>query len=160
MSQGHTSRAIMVSVSDVDSWSDYLLVVQRIYNAQPNRTTGIAPARLLYGDAVSLDRQLSVHLPEQGGVITYEDYLVKLLEAYRKLVEASVQHQHKVVSAALAKAPDYVTVFEAGDMVLVMPAARPPQSKLQPRWLGPMTVVSLNTDKVKTILVGNHFVMP
>jgi transposase InsO family protein len=139
-------RAMLVSVSDVNAWADFLPLVQRIYNSLPNRGTGIAPARLLYGDAINLDRQLLLQVPEGTDTSTYDAYLVNLLEAQHKLVAASAAHQQRVVEQVLARSPDHPTSYEAGDLVLVLPAARQPRAKFQPRWLGPMAVVSRDVD--------------
>lgn len=157
-------RAMMVAVSDTAAWSEYLPLVQRIYNSLPNRSTGVAPARLLYGDAVNMDRALLTPPPSTGQSCTYAKYLDDLLTAQRQLVEASAKHQQLVVQHALKAAPPNPTSHEVGSLVLVHPAVRPTHAKLQPRWLGPMAVVSrnsatyvcedLNTGHHKTIHVG------
>ena len=43
-----------------DDWATFLPLVQRIVNASPHSSTGIAPARLLFGDLISLNRGLLV----------------------------------------------------------------------------------------------------
>lgn len=42
----------------VEYWSRYLPLVRRIYMAHPHESTGVAPAQLLYGLSVNLDRGL------------------------------------------------------------------------------------------------------
>lgn len=155
-------RAMMTSVSSSDLWADSLPMVQRIYNSLPNRLTGIAPARLLYGDAVNMDRQLLLELPESTDTTTYEAYLTTLLTNQRILVQASAAHQLEVAQRALARAPEHPTEYHVGDLVLVLPGDR--TVKLKPRWFGPMAVVSrtrdsyncqdLNNGKIKTLHVS------
>lgn len=157
-------RAMMVTLSSGNKWVESLPLVQRIYNSLPNRSTGIAPARLLYGDAINLDRQLLMQVPESDETVTYEACLVQLLASQRQLVQASAAHQQQVVAKALARAPDHPTTYEVGDLVLVLPAAHAPRGKLRPRWFGPMAIVhresdtyqcqDLNTDKIRHIHVS------
>ena len=157
-------RAMMVAVADTAAWSDYLPLVQRIYNSLPNRSTGVAPARLLYGDAVNIDRSLLTPPAPTGPTVTYTKYLADLLTAQRRLVDASAAHQQTVVQHALKAAPPDPTTYDVGSLVLVNPAVRPARAKLQPRWLGPMAIVSrqsdtyvcedLNTGHHKTVHVG------
>jgi hypothetical protein len=157
-------RAMMSTAAEASSWSDSLPLVQRIYNSLPNRSTGIAPARLLYGNAVDLDRQLLIQLPEPTESITYEGYLMELMATQTALVQASADHQRAVVDRTLESAPEHPTSYEVGDLVLALPAAKQPRSKLLPRWLGPMAIVDgvrdlyicqdLNTGNLRNIHVS------
>lgn len=53
----HLRAHTLTNKSAVD-WSLHLPLVQRIMNATPNRSTGVAPATLLYGNAIDLNRGL------------------------------------------------------------------------------------------------------
>ena len=51
-------RALVISLNKGANWTCHLPLVQRIYNSLPNRSIGCAPAKLLHGDAIDLDRCL------------------------------------------------------------------------------------------------------
>lgn len=156
-------RAMIPEAPGETAWSDLLPLVQRLYNTTVNRNTGAAPAKLMFGDAVDLDRQL-LFPTTTGDERTYSQYVQDLLEAQRKIVAASAKHQEQAVKDALKRAPPTPTVIEPGTPVLVLPAARGKRSKLQPRWLGPMNVIhhvgdtyhcqDLNSGRVKHVHIG------
>ena len=151
-------RALLVGVMDMVDWSDQLPLVQRTYNSLANRSTGVAPAQLLYGGAIDLNRMLlTAPAPPQADVTTYHQYLQNLLAGQEAMVASARAHQQKVVDARLAKAPPNPTFFEVGTMVLVLPKGQD-MPKHDVRWLGPYVVVNhihesylcqdLNTHKV------------
>ena len=49
-----------------ESWSSMLPLVQRILNASPSSATGVAPARILFGDRLNLDRGLLLPFPDDA----------------------------------------------------------------------------------------------
>lgn len=59
-------------------WSDQPPLVQRIYNSAVNSTTGVAPAKLLYGEAIDLDRVLLKDPKDTGQSSTVHQYLDNL----------------------------------------------------------------------------------
>ena len=89
---------------DLEDWSDHLPLVQRIYNSLVNSTTGVAPAKLLYGDAIDLDRVLLHDPPPVGESTTVHAYLEKLLKVQRDLTQAMVKRQNDVVQRRLSQA--------------------------------------------------------
>jgi hypothetical protein len=154
-------RAMIPTAPDHATWSDLLPMVQRIYNAKVNRNTGVAPAKMLFGGAVDLDRQLLLQPPAEGPIQTYDAYVQALLTAQQQIVEASTEFQRVAVEKALKDAPETPTVLDVGQLVLIQPAARQRRAKLQPRWLGPYVIIArdsdtyqcqdLNTAHVKTV---------
>jgi transposase InsO family protein len=48
---------------NVEDWVSYLPLVRRIFITHPHESTGVAPARLLYGDIVHLSRE--GHIPRR-----------------------------------------------------------------------------------------------
>jgi transposase InsO family protein len=123
-------------------WSNYIPLVQRIINSTPNRVTGLAPAQLLYGDAIDLSRQLLTLPKEEGGEQVYADYLEGLIHAQRNYARLALEAQQRHVAAYLEQAPANPTSYSVGDYVLVSYPDRAP-SKLHPRWRGPMIVLSV-----------------
>lgn len=134
-------RALMIGVLDFKDWSDQLPLVQRCCNAKVNSSTGYAPAQLLYGNAVDLDRMLLTAPPaEEPNSTTFHHYLQSLLASQDAIVEAARQRQLQVVEARLAKAPANPTFFEPHTYVLVRPKSENmPKHGVQ--WLGPYVVV-------------------
>ena len=119
-------------------------IIQRIVNATPHATTGVAPIRLMFGDAVTPDRLMfgdDEDEEEEEDESSVEDYVQGLNKASRRLVQQSRDHQDRVIAEYLSKSPAHPTEFEVGQLVLVSYPDRPP-SKLSPRWQGPMAVVS------------------
>lgn len=154
-------RAMVVALKKGTSWSSYLPLVQRVCNANTNRATGCAPAELLYGKAVDLNRYMLTTPTVSDDTVTYSQYIQDLITAQEDIITASEAHQQQVVEDYLRTAPPNPTTYSAGDLVLIKPGVRPKGAKLQPRWLGPMAIIGtvkdeyqcqdLNTGKIKLI---------
>jgi hypothetical protein len=56
-------RAIIHDTKVLETWNVFLPFVQRIMNAAVSQTTGVSPAQLLFGCAITLDRSILVELP-------------------------------------------------------------------------------------------------
>lgn len=144
-------RAIVAERRLNDRWSSVLPLVQRIINATPHLTIGTTPARIMFGDAVHLDRSLldTGKQPEDTGTTSYEDYIQRLIDGQRVIIDASVKHQDAVVTERLnAGDPGKLPDFEVGDYVVVSYPGRPP-GKLMPKWRGPFALVEVGTSLCK-----------
>ena len=143
---GRHLRALLMEQRVSETWSVALPMIQRVLNATPNRTIGTTPIRVMFGGAVSPDRGLFKPQSESSRVETLEDYIAELAETQLAIVDASREHQKRVIDEYLSKSPEQPTEIQDGDYVLVSYPAKPP-SKLHPRWKGPMLVVehSLST---------------
>jgi transposase InsO family protein len=144
-------RSIVMDRRLRDGWVDALPMVQRIVNATVHTSTGAPPARILFGDAINLDRRLfNAELPAAGSadVTTYEDYIGSLTAWQAAVVDASARHQRRVVEERLREGPaaEDVAGYEPGDTVLVSYPGRPPD-KLAPRWRGPFVVLESDGDR-------------
>ena len=141
-------RAMIMDQRSGETWSLLLPLVQRVINSTPHTTTGVAPIRLVYGDAVTPNRCMFL---DEGGEgddepeeqSSVEDYVQRLNASSKRLILASQQHQERVISEYLATCPEDPTEFEVGKYVLVSYPERPP-SKLHPVWQGPVVVVAKN----------------
>lgn len=135
-------RGVVMDRRVSERWSEFLPLVQRVINATPHLATGAPPVRMLFGDAVQLDR--GVLLPFRDGAaaedVAVEDYVQRLTAAQREILRASQEHQDRVVEQRVAESPEDPTSFEPGEYVLASYPNRPP-SKLAPRWRGPLVVV-------------------
>jgi hypothetical protein len=47
----------------IDKWNIYVPFVQRILNSAVSQNTGVSPAQLLFGNAITLNRSILVDLP-------------------------------------------------------------------------------------------------
>ena len=140
-------KAIVFDLRVEKKWSKYLPLVQRIVNVTPHTAIGCAPARLLYGDRVNLNRGLISDFPrkrEEG--MNVEDYIQELNKQQQEIIAASVSHQNKVTQKYLSKTPDNPKTFQKGDYVCVSYPERAP-SKLHSRWRGPMVVSEVKGNK-------------
>ncbi len=126
-------------------WSTYLPLVQRIMNATPSRSTGIAPAALFLSSALDLDTNLFEAAIKTGKPLPDKEYLADLLNVQRKLVAAARVQQ----TAALAtRKPRQRQTVEVGSQVLIARPGRKPD-KLSTRYIGPYTVLSRQHDIYK-----------
>ena len=132
------------------NWSTYLPLVQRIMNGSPVGATGITPAQLLFGNAVSINERI---LPEQQGYVTSKPLSVitfDMLEMQHHLIglHEKLQRKHDTKHLAIPfdtlKKIDY---FPNGSFVLVdydpsSVMGRRPTHKLMPFKRGPYRVVN------------------
>jgi hypothetical protein len=141
---GRHLRAIVRDHRVADNWSAALPLVQRIINAATHSAIGTSPARMLFGGMVDLNRELMTKRDAAGSeASTVEDYVSRLCELQRILIEASQKHQQAVVAERLERQPQAREDLDVGDYVVVSYPNRPP-NKLTPRWRGPLVVVARN----------------
>lgn len=142
-------RALVMDRRLSDRWYLALPLVQRIINSTVHSATGISPARLVFGDCVTLDRGLLFDY-SSANMTTVSEYMRNILEVQDILMQNAESHQRQRDHDYLATSPENPTTFEIGDLVLVSYPNRPP-SKLAPRWRGPYRVVNV-MDNTLTLL--------
>jgi hypothetical protein len=134
-------RAIVFDRRVKDNWSsDYLPLVQRIMNANISTPTGVAPAQLLFGDAVNLER--GVLLPHTE-VIAGEEipvYLKRLLSTQSDLIKIAQKNQLTTDNNHMANAKPQRTEFPIGSYVLLSHPGKTPE-KMNMKLHGPYKVV-------------------
>ena len=143
-------RALVFDFRVNEEWSLYVPLVQRILNASTHSAIGIAPAQLLFGDRVQLNRGLLVPFDtnELQEVLapqfsTSHAYVEKLVRVQERLIKRSKEFQESVIAKRLAGSPEEPLTFVVGDYVLLSYPTRPP-TKLTPRWRGPFIVVDVD----------------
>jgi hypothetical protein len=132
-------------------WSTYLPIVQRIMNAHPLGTTGITPAELLFGNAVSLNDRIlpvskdEVTIPSATLSEVTDEMLAtqaKLIAKHQNLLKKKDEH-HIATPYDTKKHVDH---FPVGSYVLVeydsTLKGRGPPHKLMPFKRGPYRVVN------------------
>eukprot|EP00762_Andalucia_godoyi_P008723 ANDGO_04722.mRNA.1 Retrovirus-related Pol polyprotein from transposon 17.6 len=138
---GRHLRSIVMDRRLSENWHTALPFVQRILNSTVHSAIGTSPSRLLFGDAVNLERELVKDTTEsEPESVEVSEYVRKLTAIQKVAVSASQEHQRSVVAKRL-KSSQHPITFEPGDYVLVSYPERAP-SKLAPTWKGPMLIIA------------------
>eukprot|EP00762_Andalucia_godoyi_P007957 ANDGO_01279.mRNA.1 Retrovirus-related Pol polyprotein from transposon 412 len=140
---GRHLRAIVMDRRLTNHWSQALPIVQRILNSTVHSSLGTTPSKLLFGDAINLNREILVDTPEASQTIETSEqadqYIRTLTDVQQAAVLASQEFQSKVVQKHLEKSCGTEVRFANGDYVLVKYPERAP-SKISPKWKGPLVV--------------------
>jgi hypothetical protein len=125
-------------------WSKSLPLVQRILNATVQSTTGCAPAEMVFGGMVSLNRDLIVsrEVSTDSSLIQSSEYVRELREMQDNIVAASQRHMATVLDKRVEAAQledREKKEFKEGELVL---SFRHGGSKLDMKWCGPFRVVN------------------
>jgi hypothetical protein len=94
------ANGIVVNARQVQNrWSKSLPLVQRILNATVQSTTGCAPAEMVFGGLVSLNRDLIVsrEVSTDSSLIQCSEYVRELREMQNNIVAASQRHMATVL---------------------------------------------------------------
>ena len=146
-------RALLFDKEVKESWSIVLPLVQRIMNASRHQAIGCAPAEIIFGNSIDLDRHI-VHEPIAMETIELPEWhknLVKvqaqLIDKVQKLLKAAEEQHCKnnPVGQPVAEFPNgsFVTV-----KYLTGANNRPP-TKLHTPMRGPFRVVGMDNDHVQ-----------
>ena len=145
-------RNIIFDRSVLPNWSVYLPLVQRIHNASEHSTTGVAPAKVIFGNSIDLDRNILVESSEckAPGVYmeAWVDTLVKGQEEVIRIVRENLRVQKERQEAT--GRDEMIPEFPVGTYVLVEHVnnlRRGPKSKLLPFLKGPLRVVRVEGDR-------------
>ena len=144
---GEIKRHLQTLVNATQShsrWSAVLPLVQRVLNSTVHSSTGYAPSKMLFGGAVSLNREIISKKVDSDVNVTKEssEYVKELFESQSKIVAASQVHLATVLDRRVEKSRKDVSIplkeFKAGDLVL---SFRHGGTKLDMRWCGPFSVI-------------------
>jgi len=128
-------------------WSRFLPLCQRIINSMPSRVTGLPPAKLLYGDAIDLSRNL-ITVPSDSATTTttFGTYVRNLIAAQKNYAVQATSYQQRYLDRYLEQSPTDPDSFSIGSLVLVRHPTRPP-TKLHPKWQGPYKIIGATNNK-------------
>jgi hypothetical protein len=149
-------RAIVFDQNVSHRWSFSLPFVQRIINASVDRSIGVNPAALLFGNAINLDKGIFLPFPhrhddndlqnENGKQTPLSKWSANLISIQQAVIEAARKTQLDKDSAHLAEANPQRTEFEIDSYVLVhYPSStvkKGPPNKLQTNLKGPLKVIN------------------
>ena len=141
-------------------WSDLLPLVQRIMNASFNSSIGCAPATLVFGNNIDLDRCLLTPAPEPKQGVDVPEFVQTLSHNQRVLLEAadehlSATHAKNVASWKTSHTTDLklhqrLQQAASGETEAVWVLARvrddAPLEKWHPRWAGPFRLLDFKTN--------------
>jgi len=158
-------RAILYDKQIKDLWSLVLPLVQRIHNATPHSSTNVAPAHLIFGHTLDLDRGI-LHARKADKSETWHEYINTLLNAQARIIAVAQQTQRILNTNNIAKRTNVEsTEFEPGSYVLMthyqykdgVGSKRP--SKLDMNYRGPFLVVSNDTTRysLQNLVTGDTF---
>ena len=151
-------RAFINDRNSVDDWHLWLPFVQRILNAEVVQSIGVAPARILFGEAIDLDRAIlkpnrvcEYHEVDQKELTEHTKRLIKAQQVAIELakeVQTRVDDRHIVARTKAQPGPQ--TEFAPNSYVLVSYpdkglGAKPPNKSLTAN-AGPFKVVSARND--------------
>ena len=81
----------------VANWSTYLPLVQRIMNSSVHNTIGATPAKILFGNAVQLDRQILNNIVHTDNEIKLSKWTSDMLNAQAVVINTArknLKHTH------------------------------------------------------------------
>ena len=158
-------RAIIFDKCVHHKWSMYLPLVQRILNVTPKSTTGVAPARVIYGNNVDLDRGIFTKnrqiLPNQP----IDQYLEEMAIGQARVI-AVAQATQAILNAQhiSRKTRDEIvsTQIRTNDMVIIIPhrdsrtGKRLRDNKTSPFAKGPYRVTNVQGSRItiQNLLTG------
>lgn len=140
-------RGLVLEKEVTTRWSDFLPLVQRIMNMTYSNEIGTTPTRLLFGDAIAMNRGLLEPFRDNELLsISTADYVDELNMNLSKIIESTKKRQQDFIRHRIEQSPKEPTKFQEGDFVLVDYIARPPSKTMCP-WRGPMAVMG-NKDNI------------
>jgi predicted metal-dependent HD superfamily phosphohydrolase len=89
-------RNITFDKNITDEWSDYLPMVERLFNSAIKDPLGVSPNTIIYGNIIDTDTGFIHHIHDDQPNIkptSMQQYIDKLLQQQQKIINASLQHQ-------------------------------------------------------------------
>ena len=141
-------RNIIFNKNILKQWSDYLPLVQRIINSSTHKTTGVAPAEILFGNATELDRGIILERnPSENKTVRLSRWITDMLKAQHKVIAIAKSNLSQHDEIHMKTAPTVYSEFPINSYVLVEHRSnslrKGPSSKLLPYLKGPMRVAIL-----------------
>lgn len=151
-------RAFIYETNILDKWVDCLPMVQRIINASVHESTGVSPAKIIFGNSIDLDRGIFpnyIPTDEMDGTAgntqnhTLRTWIDGLWKAQQEILHKAIERQLGVNEENVAQRDPTspVTEYSPGTYVLAnyppdSTGNHKPPSKLHPIWRGPFRVAN------------------
>jgi hypothetical protein len=141
---------------NITNWSEVLPFVQRIFNSSIIKSIGVAPAQIVFGNLIDLNRNI---IPDQTLTTPMTDnmseYMADLISKQQSVITIAQETLLKKDKAHLSTNNEEHLSFNVNDWVLVnYPKNRFNMSaptKLQLPWYGPMRIIAKNVDKYEVM---------
>ncbi len=139
----------------VTNWPLLIPLVQRIMNAAVHTSLGVAPATMVFGNRIDLDRNLilrpptlnkdsTLSSPLSGSAQGHMDLLISAQDRIVDMVKRQLVNREKSLQTENDRHLHEVTKFNLDSLVLVQPREGRRAHKLAPRWLGPKRVINIS----------------
>ena len=144
-------RALVYEVCDNSEWEDFLPVAMRIMNGVRNDSNQTAPAEIVFGNAVILDRGILVSQTELNDrQIPLSKWAADMLKVQKQLMDRAEALQRQKDLAHMERFPKQRTNWPIGSYVLVeyhtSIIRKGPPSKMLTQLRGPMKVIAKTED--------------
>ena len=147
-------RNIIFDQKVISAWGSALPLVQRIMNSTVHESLGVAPAQLLFGNALNLDRRVILDKLEVDGNTeciyrdnTISNWSSQMLQMQETLLQLAFETQKKKDNLHVSSADANRTEFPINSYVLVEYTSaghfHGAPNKLVPRRRGPMRIVNV-----------------
>ena len=117
-------RAIVFDKNVHSTWSKYKSLVQRIMNTTPKQSTGVSPARVIYGNNIDLDRGI-VKGYKQPPIQNMTECIQELTIAQARLIAVAQATQSilnaKHIDKRIGKSRKQPVTHTVNDLVLLAP---------------------------------------
>ena len=145
-------RALVYDANSFSDWSELLPFAQRICNAEVVSSIGVAPAQIIFGSAINLDRAIlttatadASHI--EGAHPVMSEYVSALREKQRLAMEYARRIQKEKDDKHMMSSTAPITEFGIGSLVTVSYPANQdgkskPPSKLLTKRKGPFVILS------------------
>jgi mRNA-degrading endonuclease RelE of RelBE toxin-antitoxin system len=145
-------RNIMYERNVMEKWHQNLPMVMRLMNSTVHESLGFAPASIIYGNSLDMNRELIIEhvVPKKykgkGATKRFQDWVDSMLAGQTAVVAAAQKHLQARDEKHLAQEDKNkkLTQFKVGSYVLVFSEANS-SDKLKMNWQGPYRVVKKAT---------------
>jgi hypothetical protein len=99
-------RNILFDVQIIDSWSDFLIMTEKILNSSVKQPLGVSPNTLLFANSIDVDVGLLTELDRTADITpprSIRDYVDTLMSNQHKLIAAAIASQTKLNDEHLSK---------------------------------------------------------
>ncbi len=130
----------------IEEWIDAIPIVQRIINTSVHRSTGYAPAQIVYGNRINLDQNIILPFEVAERSVALPLYVTRMERLQRKIVATASLSQMLRDNEHKSKFNKLPTEYKIGTYVLALypenRMGRLPPTKFHTQWKGPMQIIN------------------
>ena len=142
-------KAFMFDRSTHNNYQEIIPFVTRILNTNINDRTKVAPAQIIFGNAIDLDRGILIPFDETSlDKETMTTSSSRMLQQQKDLMKIAKENLLLADSIHNANIAMNLTEFAIDSYVLALPRTQP-KTRLHPQWSGPYRVLENDAGKYK-----------